>query len=307
MAESTRGQHPDLIDDAPPTETAAAPPSPTTTETSPPQTTPGGRDERGRFLSAASSAPEAPTPEPAPDAPTAPAPDVDWWRQARDAEDPKEALALLTKHLPRDEVTKDPTLAGMLGDLAQRRARALLEQQAKDQAEQARREALARGDYYQLGELAAPEIIQAEQERQAAQSATPFMEGVVAFQQSLPPEVQAEIGGKQWGVGKTYAEGVQEYMNAAVQALASHRLNQSVEAELKKREPALRKALLSETVGQEQVPELDGGPAASVREITDEQIDRMSLTEYETYFDANGQPRPGTRVRLTRGIPINRR
>jgi hypothetical protein len=302
MAESTRGQHPDLIDDAPPTETAAAPPAAPATETA---SSPSGRDERGRFLAAASSAPEAPAPEPAPDAPTAP--DIDWWRQARETEDPKAALAILAKNLPRDEVTKDPTLAGMLGDLAQRRARALLEQQAQSQAELERREALARGDYYQLGELTAPDLIRQEQERQAAQSATPFMEGVVAFQQSLPPEVQAEVGGKQWGVGKTYAEGVQEYMSAVNDALVSHRLSQAVETEIKKREPALRKALLSETVGQEQVPELDGGPAASVREITDEQIDRMSLTEYETYFDANGQPRPGTRVRLTRGIPINRR
>jgi hypothetical protein len=306
MAESTRGQHPDLIDDAPPAEPTAAATTPAPApETTPPQTPPGGRDERGRFAAATASAPEAPSPESGADAQAAP--DIDWWRQARETEDPKAALAILAKNLPRDEVTKDPTLAGMLGDLAQRRARALLEQQSRDQAELQRREALARGDYYQLGELTAPDLIQQEQERQAAQSASPFMEGVVAFQSSLPPEVQAQVQGRQWGVGKTYAEGVQEYMSAVNDALVSHRLNGAVETEIKKREPALRKALLSETVGQEQVPELDGGPAASVREITDEQIDRMSLTEYETYFDANGQPRPGTRVRLTRGIPINRR
>jgi hypothetical protein len=133
------------------------------------------------------------------------------------------------------------------------------------------------------------------------------MDGVVKFQQKLPPEIQAQVQGRQYGVGKSYAEGVEEYLEAVSQAMADYRRDEAVEKELRRREPALRKAWLSETNGSGPTPEIDGGPAPGVREITDEQLAHMSLEESDAYLDEKGQARPGVRLRLTRGIPIRQR
>ena len=131
---------------------------------------------------------------------------------------------------------------------------------------------------------------------------------MVAFQKTLPEDVQREIQGKTFGAGKSYAEGVSEYLEAVNQATVSHRLNEAVEQELKRREPALRKAWLSESNGDQPVPELEGGRASSTREITGEQVQRMSEAEYDTYFDSNGRPKPGVRYRVTeRDIPVRQR
>ena len=89
--------------------------------------------------------------------------------------------------------------------------------------------------------------------------------------------------------------------------LSTPEIDQRVSSEIQKRQPALAKAALSATVGAEQSPERAGGPSPGVREITDAEIDRMSLQEYEQYFDGNGHPRNGVRLRLTRGIDVSRR
>jgi hypothetical protein len=228
----------------------------------------------------------------------------DWLQSAREASDPQAMLATLLRNLPVDELEKHPTVRHWIGDMGDKRARALLRQAEQDKLEQQKRDAAAQGDYYGLGQLTANEIQQRAQQQAAAQQATPFMDGVVQFQTKLPPEVQAEVSGKTFGAGKSYAEGVAEYLDAVTAASITHRLNEAVEREIKRREPALRKALLSETNGQSPVPELDGAQAPSSREITDEQIAAMSLEEYGAYFDEGGRPKPGVRVRLTRGINL---
>jgi hypothetical protein len=134
------------------------------------------------------------------------------------------------------------------------------------------------------------------------------MDGVTHFQSQLPAEVQAAVQGKTFGAGKPYHEGVAEYLGAVTEAAVSHRLNDAVEKELKRREPALRKAWLSESNGTQPVPELDGaGNPLRTREITGAQVDRMSVAEYDQYFE-NGRPRPGVMYRTTdRDIPVSRR
>ena len=302
---SDRGFHPDLIEE----EVAAreAPPP------EPPPAKPGrGRGRAPGKPSAEPPDPEAPAeaellpPELPASAEPPPSP-PEWLQQVREASDPQVILAALFKNVPAEELEKHDQISGWISRMGDRRARAMLQQAEQERLEQQKREAAARGDLYSLGELVAPEVQARQQQQSAAQQAAPFLDGVVAFQSKLPAEVQQQIQGKTFGVGKSYAEGVSEYLEAVAGAAISHRLNDAVEHEIKRREPALRKAWLSETNGTGPTPELDGGPAPSSREITDEQIAAMTLEEYSAHFDESGRPKPGTRVRLTRGIPLRQR
>lgn len=211
------------------------------------------------------------------------------------AETPEAAFAILTKNLPKDQLEKDPTLQGWIGDVAQRRARAQAEQAQKDAEAAAKLDAARRGDLYRLGQLTQPEM-QQQLEAQARNN-DPMMLQVIEFQKTLPPEVQNEIQ------GKTY-DSFGSYIQATVEAATRHGREQYFDQTYKEREPALRKAWLSQTNGDQQVPELEGGTASSVREITDEQLARMSLAETDLVLDEYGQPRPGVRLRLTRGINL---
>jgi hypothetical protein len=173
----------------------------------------------------------------------------------------------------------------------------MLEDQERQRAERARAEAYDKGDLYTLGQLTAAELqVQREmleQQRQAASN--PYLQGITQFQSGLPEAVQREVQGRNY-------DNFQAYLQAVHESAIRHGL----EEEVRKREPALRKAELSSTVGSEMAPELDGGPAQAYREITDAQVAAMTLEEYDRYFDDKGRPRPGVRVSLTRGIDVRR-
>jgi hypothetical protein len=316
MTMSDRGIHPDLLEEEQSAQAAQEAPQP------PPA--PGRRNGRARAAEPSAPAPEPPptAPEPAPPSPTEPespesgetpttSAQPEWWDQvkkAADAADPQAALATLLKNVPLEELEKHPVIQGWVGDMGAKRARAMLERQQQDAVERQKREAAASGDFYGLGQITAAEVQRQAAEQATAQTAAPFMDGVVAYQKTLPEDIQRKIQGQTFGAGKSYAEGVTEYLEAVHEAAVSHRLNEAVEQEIKRREPALRKAWLSESNGTQPVPELDGGRAASVREITGEQVERMSPDEYDTYFDTNGRPKPGVRYRLTeRDIPVRQR
>jgi hypothetical protein len=275
-----------------------------------PEPTVGGEGAPAAPRQAPEASPPAAAPAPT-DAEPGPAAEAEgepeWLQHIRTSKDPKEILAALTKNMSRDEVVRDPTLAGLIGDLGQKRAKQLLEEQSAARIEHEKRQALARGDTYRLGELTAPEVQRQVQQSQAAESTAPFMEGVARWQAKLPEEVQRQIQGRQYGAGGSYADGVEQYLEAVADAMISHRLNERVEQEIKHREPALRKAWLGETNGAEPSPERTNGHAAGVREITDEQIDQMSLEEYDRYFDEAGRPKAGVVHRPTRGQPIRQR
>jgi hypothetical protein len=286
--------HPDLVDEAP---------------QDAPETPPASGRGRGR---ARAAEPAAPAPEPsdelvgeaAPDDTSSPPaedaaePDLSWFDSVREAKDPTEALRLLAKNLPRDQFEKDEVVSGLLGQMGDRRARALLQQQEREATERAKLEAAQNNDLYTLGEMTQRELQSQLASQQAAQAAGPFMDGVVAFQKQLPEAIQKEISGKAFGQGKTYAEGVAEYMAYVV--------DRAVKLEAQKRESAIRKSVMSEINGDEPVPERDSGTPGRVREVTDEMIAAMSLQEYEALFDENGRPKPGVRHRSTRGIPVHR-
>jgi hypothetical protein len=284
--------HPDLVDDAPAQDAPQSPPPSR------------GRQVRALAHEPVQAPPETisapldaePAAEPAPV--EAEQPDHAWFDAVREAKDPTEALRLLAKNLPRDQFEKDDVVSGLIGQIGDRRARELLARQERDAQEKAKLDAAASGDLYTLGEMTQRELQSQLASQQAAQAAGPFMDGVVAFQKNLPEAIQKEVAGKAFGVGKGYAEGVAEYMEAVSEA--------RVKLELQKRESALRKSLMAELNGDEPVPERDSGTPGRVREVTDEQIANMSLTEYDALFDENGRPKPGVRHRSTRGIPVHR-
>jgi hypothetical protein len=289
MTMSDRGIHPDLIDEQPSRARAASPPASAPSEPSAPAEPPPESAADASSTSAAETA----------TAPAAP----EWFSKVREAADPASAFRTLAQNLTREDLANDRALAGVFGEYVNKRAQALLAEKEKQATEQRRREAAQKGDLYTLGELAAPEVLERVRAEASQSAIGPFMEGVTRFQNGLPAEVQARVAGRDWP-GNTPGEQVQAYLEAVYEAALSHGLSTAVDKEIKKREPALRKAWLSETNGTAMSPELGSGPPLGVREITDEQIARMSNEEYDTYFDPKGRPKAGVSVRYTRAIPI---
>ena len=296
MTMSNRGVHPDLLDEEtqPPDSSrarassppASAPPEPSAPAEPPPES---ASDASSTSDAATATAPKAP----------------DWFGKVREASDPATAFRTLAQNLSREDLANDRALAGVFGEYVNKRAQALLAEKEKQATEQRKREAAQRGDLYTLGELAAPEILERTSHEQAQQAASWAMDGVSAFQQTLPPEVQAEVAGRNWP--GTPAEGLKAYMEAVVQAALKHGRDVEVDKEIKRREPALRKAFLSEANGSAPTPEFEGGAPMSGRRITSEQVASMSLDEFDQYFDTNGRPKPGVQFVDNNGIPLRQR
>jgi hypothetical protein len=286
--------HPDLVDDEPVEESSSTGASAR-----------AAKPQRAEVGDSVPSNNEPQQQSDSPEASTSPAegesdkPLPDWFSQVRDAKDPTEALRSILKNVPYDQLEKDEVFSGLVGNVADRRVKALQAKQERDAQEKAKLDAAANNDLYTLGEMTQRELQQQLASQQAAQAAVPFMDGVTLFQKSRDPAVQREVSGKTFGAGKSHAEGVAEYLSSVVDT--------TVELELKKRESALRKSMMNEINGDEPVPERDSGTPGRVREVTDEQIAAMSLKEYEALFDENGRPKPGVRHRSTRGIPVQQR
>ena len=284
MAESNRGVHPDLVDEQP--------------EAPPPPDLPRRGRGRGR------AAPPDPPPTAVPEEGGSPGPEpspesgetADWREAWSKAETPEEAFTILAQNLSSDVLEKDVRLSGLIGSRSDLRARELLRQQERERTEQQKREAAANNDLYTLGELAQREYQQQGLTASQQDQYAPMMEVLTRVQQALPETVQRDVAGKNFGEGKTWGEGLQEYLSYLIDSVTEHRY--------KERESALRKAVLSEVNGSEPVPEREGGTPPRVRVVTDEQVAAMSLREYEALFDENGHPRPGVQHRSTRGIPI---
>lgn len=306
MTMSDRGLHPDLLEDeAPAPEPTPEPASrrgrsatarqpARAADSSPPPS--AASSDAGDASSGASDAPPAEG-EPVAETPAEP---PEWFAQVRDAKDPTEALRLLAKNLPSDQLSKDEVLSGLIGQMGERRARQLIDQQERDRQEQAKRDAASKGDLYALGELSQAEILERARAEAAQQASAPFMDGVTLFQKELPEAIQREVAGKTFGAGKGHAEGVKEYLAF----ITEEAVKLGVERELRKRESALRKSVMTELNGEEPVPERENGTPTRVREITDVQIASMSNEEYDAYFDDKGRPKPGVRVNYTRAVPL---
>jgi len=317
MTMTTRGIHPDLLEEltqeqsAPETatpakspsrrngrrasvdQTPAEVPSTSTQELSPPSGASGTEaDATDATTEGSANAPTAAEPLAAPE----------WLADLQGKTDPLEIIRIAREHASREDLAGDPFFQGWIGDLANKRARQMLEDQQRQAVDKQKAEAFDRGDLYALGQYAATDLQAQRQalEQQTQAALNPYMQAITAFQSTLPETVQKDVQGRTYAPGGTPAEGFQAYLQAVHESAIRHGL----EEEVKKREPALRKVELSSTVGSEQSPELDGGPAQAYREITDAQVAAMTLEEYDRYFDDKGRPRPGVRVRLERGIDI---
>jgi len=283
-----RSVHPDLAEELAQERDQAPPPA-------------ARSSRRGRGPKASESPPEQPqgpsdgeAPEAAPEA------EPEWLTQWREAKDPAEAFGILAKNMPREQLEKDATLSGYIGHRADVLERERQTRRQKEAEEREKLDAAANNDLYTLGQISQREIQQQIQNQQLAQQAAWGMDGVVLFQNALDPEVQKVVQGRQYGVGKGQAEGFAEYL----QAVHDASVKLAVDREIRARESALRKSVLTEVNGDSPVPERENGTPARVREVTDEQIAAMSLKEYDALFDENGHPRPGVRHRATRGIPL---
>jgi hypothetical protein len=303
MTMEDRGVHPDLVEE----EAAAAEvAADAARETAPPRRSRAGRAQRQGGEPAAPTdngvqpATDDAAGESSPDSGETP----DWLKQAREATDPAEAFKLLAKNLPREVLERDETLSGLVGH----KADAMLRARQQQEIERQKREAAQNNDLYTLGELTQRELQEREAQTQAAvqQGNGTFMDGVVLFQQQLPEDIQRQVAGQTFGSGKGQAQGVAEYLQFISDARVKLR-EQELEHEFQRRESALRKSVLSEVNGDEPVPERESGTPGRVREVTDEQIEAMTMQEYNALFDEAGRPKPGVRHRATRGIPLTQR
>lgn len=298
-----RGVHPDLIEEVA-AEQAAAADAAEQREAAPSRGRGRGRRAAASSSTSASSASEDVLSGAGGSSPSEASETPEWFAQAREATDPAEAFKLLAKNLPRDVLERDETLSGLVGH----KADAMLRQRAQAEREAQKREAAQNNDLYTLGELTQREIREREQalQQQSQQSNGTFMDGVVLFQQQLPEDIQRTVAGRTFGEGKGQAAGVAEYL----QFLSDERVKlkeAELEREFSRRESALRKSVLSEVNGDEPVPERESGTPGRVREVTDEQIEAMTMKEYDALFDEAGRPKPGVRHRATRGIPLTQR
>ena len=161
--------------------------------------------------------------------------DPEWMRAVREAKGAPDALATILKNVPLEELQKHPQISGWIGNMAQRTAQQQAIQKQIEEAEREKAAAWQRGDYYRLGELSAPELEQRAQQAQQAQASEPFMRSVTEYQKGLPEAVQLEIQ------GKNYAS-MADYLKAAHEATVRYEVDQRVQDEIKKRQPALERS-----------------------------------------------------------------
>lgn len=110
-------------------------------------------------------------------------------------------------------------------------------------------------------------------------------------QETLPETVRRKLQGKSYP--GTYHEGLAAYIQDVVTETRAHEQQRWEKEEL----PAREKAIRARINGGEPSPELGGGYPAGVKVVTPADVAKMSLPEYETYFDDNGDPKKGVLFR----------
>lgn len=239
---------------------------------------------------------------------------------------PPDLNALLDKADPAT-LRKHPRLAGIIGEQAKREANRLAEQRAAEllreqqerwRAEQSRQEVLAKarnGDYYAIGEQAARQALQADQEgavtqftkRAEAQTYQRFQSVLEEWATEQPAEVN-EAAAERMGElepGTPWETGFRKWLDAYVQVRAEHLSKQPETKQRAERDvtPAVRARVLAEMNGKEPTADSGSGRAQRVRTITDDDIARMSLEDYMQVWDVeNGRPKKGVVYKPTRAV-----
>lgn len=228
---------------------------------------------------------ETETPPEASDEAAAEAKTAAWMQDFSDAADPLDLLRRISKSVSREELLKDPTLAGIIGDQADRlerkrtadREKANQEEAERKAAEERQRrleEAADDDDLLTLGELTKEHVLtdrekriqanaEAERQAEAAQLASAVARGALdAFVDSRTPAVRTKL--QQLAGTKAYSQefnqGFQEWMADAVAAEVA---NAQSEWEKNLRESIRREVLGEIESEQESDPEVGGGSAAS--------------------------------------------
>lgn len=241
-------------------------------------------------------------------------------------EKPPDLNSLLDKADPAT-LRKHPRLAGIIGEQAKREATRLAEQRADElvrerearwRAEQSRQEVLARarnGDYYAIGEQAARQALQQDQEgavnqftrRAEAQTYQKVQATLEEWATEQPTEVN-EAAAERMGdldPGTPWEQGFRKWLDAYVQVRAEHLMRNPETTRRAERDvtPAVRARVLAEMNGKEPTADSGSGRAQRVRTITDEDIARMELDEYMTVWDVeNGRPKKGVVYKPTRAV-----
>lgn len=239
---------------------------------------------------------------------------------------PPDLNALLDKADPAT-LRKHPRLAGIIGEQANREANRLAEtraaemlreQQERWKAEQSRQDVLSKarsGDYYSIGEQAARQALQADQDgavnqftkRAEAQTYQRFQSVLEEWATEQPTEVN-EAAAERMGElepGTPWESGFRKWLDAYVQVRAEHLSKQPETKQRAERDvtPAVRARVLAEMNGKEPTADSGSGRAQRVRTITDDDIARMELDEYMSVWDVEkGRPKKGVVYKPTRAV-----
>ena len=214
-------------------------------------------------------------------------------------------LNALSRRPTRRSYARTVASSRIIGEQAQREAQRLAEQRAEElvrereerwRAEQSRQEVLAKarnGDYYAIGEQAAREALQRDQEgggqpvhasaprrRPTRRCRPPSKSG----RPQQPPEVN-EAAAERMGEldpGTPWETGFRKWLDAYVQVRAEHLTTQPETKQRAERDvtPAVRARVLAEMNGKEPTADSGSGRPQRVRTVTDDDIARMSLDEY---------------------------
>lgn len=263
------------------------------------------------------SSPAAPSEAPAPATPPADAPAE---APAAEAPDPYSAAKSLDPHkllaAHPDLARLVDAKAGEVGDKLYRRREPELTAQLRAQLEAERHQAyldslVDQDDLVGLGEEAKRRVLADRQQRQTltgqqqvARHAEAILgQAVVEAFASLPPPVQSVLYDadgttyKRWAPGGTTAQGIAELVRAAyergVDVGIKERLPQ-VKAEVR---AAVVRELNGDALEGEPSPDTRPGATGGGRVVTDADIGRMTLQEYDALFEENGAPKPGVLYR----------
>jgi hypothetical protein len=272
-------------------------------------------------------APEQPDPEETQQEELPPEPQEDGENEEDEGEPkPPDLNALLDKADPAT-LRKHPRLAGIIGEQAKREATRLAEQRADElvrereerwRAERSRQEVLAKarnGDYYAIGEQAAKQALQQDQEgavnqftrRAEAQTYQKVQATLEEWATEQPAEVN-EAAAERMGAldaGTPWEQGFRKWLDAYVQVRAEHLMRNPDTQKRAERDvtPAVRARVLAEMNGKEPTADSGSGRPQRVRTITDDDISRMELDEYMSVWDVEkGRPKKGVVYKPTRAV-----
>lgn len=193
------------------------------------------------------------------------------WRTEMLAADRDDVLRELLESTDSDRLLKQPKLSGLLGDLAEKRARAKeieIERKVTERQEQARLRKLRDEDPYAYAqehkrredEAAAAESTTAEHQRTLVTWATDINNEIGALAQTLPRDIVEKLSTKKYE--GTLGQGIRAYMSDIIDASKEAWTAEAHAKFTKDILPTLRKEALAKVNGTDESPDTGSGQAA---------------------------------------------